>query len=147
MKPLLTASCILIGLFLGSSGIAFASTRSGGIVGLWQTAGGNGYIRIYEKNGALFGQSVGHLQDTVQQARAKGQPQILANFVPKRPGEWSQGRIYDPNNNTYFHGTLTALDPHELKVYGYIGFSWLGGNTIWTRVPSKLKHQHGDSHL
>ncbi|MHB8236394.1 MAG: DUF2147 domain-containing protein [Acidithiobacillus ferrivorans] len=147
MKPLLTASCILIGLFLGSTGMAFASTRSGGIVGLWQTAGGNGYIRIYEKNGALFGQSVGHLQDTVQQARAKGQPQILANFVPKRPGEWSQGRIYDPNNNTYFHGTLTALDPHELKVYGYIGFSWLGGNTIWTRVSTKLKHQHGDSHL
>lgn len=89
---------------------------------------------IYEKNGALFGQSVGHLQDTVQQARAKGQPQILADFVPERPGEWAQGRIYDPNNKTYFHGTLTALDPHELKVYGYIGFSWLGGDTIWTRV-------------
>lgn len=146
MKSLLTAYYI-IGLFLGSTSIAFASTHGRGIVGLWRTAGGNAYIRIYEKNGALFGQSVGHLQDTVQQARAKGQPQILADFVPKRPGEWSHGRIYDPNSNTYFHGTLTALDPHELKVYGYIGFSWLGGNTIWTRVSSKLNHQHGDSHL
>jgi uncharacterized protein (DUF2147 family) len=139
MKHLLARCLVLTGLLLGGVGIAFAGSERGSITGLWQTAGGNGYIRIYAKNGVLFGQSVGHMQDTVQQARAKGQPQILADFVPRRPGEWAQGRIYDPNSKTYYHGTLTTLDSRKLKVYGYVGFSWLGGNTIWTKVPSKSR--------
>ncbi|ACK79023.1 hypothetical protein AFE_1867 [Acidithiobacillus ferrooxidans ATCC 23270] len=139
MKRLLARCFILTGLLLGSIGIAFAGTERGSITGLWQTAGGNGYIRIYAKNGVLFGQSVRHMQETVQQARAEGQPQILADFVPRRPGEWAKGRIYDPNSKTYYHGTLTTLDSRKLKVYGYVGFSWLGGNTIWTKVPSKSR--------
>ncbi len=137
LKRLFTHALVPFTLaFGGATGTALASTANENIVGLWKTADGHSYIRIYEKNGAFFGQSVGHVQDTVQQAFAKGQPQILANFVPKRPGEWVRGRIYDPNSNTYFHGTLTTLDSRKLKVYGYIAFPWLGGDTIWTKVQS-----------
>ncbi len=124
---------VLAPLFLGI-GAAQAGGLDQDILGVWQTAHGHSYIRIYDKDGGYFGQSVVHPTDSVQQARAAGQPQILAHFLSQRPGVWSHGTIYDPDNKTHFQGILTLLSPDRLKVYGYVGLQWLGGETIWTKV-------------
>lgn len=124
---------VLALLFLGI-GAAPASGLDQDILGVWQTAHGHSYIRIYDKDGRYYGQSVVHPTDSVQQAEAAGQPQILAHFLLQRPGVWSHGTIYDPDNKTHFQGILTLLSPDRLKVYGYLGFQWLGGETIWTKV-------------
>ena len=116
------------------NGGAQASGLDQDILGVWKTAHGHSYIRIYDKDGGYFGQGVVHPTDSVQQARAAGQPQILAHFLPQRPGVWSHGTIYDPDNETHFQGVLTLLSPDRLKVYGYVGLQWLGGETIWTKV-------------
>ncbi len=115
---------------------AYATTPFASITGIWKTAGDEGYVCIYLKNGVAYGQSLGRLNNTVQEAQTYGEPQILSNFVNTRSGRWTGGRIYDPNNKTYFHGILTAVATNRLKVYGYVGLPWLGGETIWTKIKS-----------
>lgn len=125
---------VVLACLIPGMGGAQASGLDRELLGVWQTAHGHAYIRIYGKGGAYFGQSVAQPADSVQQAEAAGQPQILAHFLPQRPGVWANGTIYDPDNKTHFQGILTLLSPDRLKVYGYVGFRWLGGETIWTKV-------------
>ena len=48
-------------------------------------------------------------------------------------GEWTGGRIYDPQNGKDYKCYLKLKDPHTLSLRGYIGFSLLGRTEVWTR--------------
>ena len=48
------------------------------------------------------------------------------------PKHWSGGTIYDPDSGKTYKCNLELLPNGSLKVRGYIGFSLLGKNQIWT---------------
>lgn len=60
---------------------------------------------------------------------------LLQGFVyDKSKDEWVDGTIYDPNNGkTYKCLMWFDDDPNKLSVKGYIGFSIIGREVVWTR--------------
>ena len=58
---------------------------------------------------------------------------VLWDFEPDDPGEWSSGRIYDPETGNTYKSHMELRADGTLKVRGYIGISLLGRSQIWTR--------------
>ena len=113
--------------------------RDESICGVWATSHGEAYIRIYRVDGLFDGISLPSADASVAAARAHHQPVILSGFAasPDHPGLYRYGRIFDPRNGQHFQGRLTLESEDRLKVYGYLGFSWLGGSTHWRRVATR----------
>jgi len=52
----------------------------------------------------------------------------------KDGGEWSGGRIFDPDNGNVYKCSITVEhDGEKLKARGFIGFSLLGRTEYWLR--------------
>jgi len=49
-------------------------------------------------------------------------------------GEWTNGRIYDPENGKDYKCYMRFKDPNTLNVRGYIGISMIGRTEVWTRT-------------
>ena len=60
---------------------------------------------------------------------------ILKGFTyDKKDKEWEGGKIYDPKEGkTYKCYMWFDKDPNKLNVRGYIGFSLIGREVVWTR--------------
>lgn len=58
---------------------------------------------------------------------------ILSGFTYAGDKVWHDGTIYDPENGKTYKSNLTLAGPKLLKVRGYIGFSWIGRTSEWTR--------------
>lgn len=58
---------------------------------------------------------------------------ILKNFDRAEAGLWKNGTIYDPDNGKTYKCKLTLESPKVLKVRGFIGFSFIGRTSKWTR--------------
>lgn len=140
---------LLLSMGAGLSALpAWASDAS--ICGVWATSHGEAYIRIYRFHGLFDGISLPSASASVAMARVRHQPIILSGFAaaPDHPGVYRYGRIFDPRNGQHFQGRLTLESQDRLKVYGYLGFSWLGGSTQWRRVASRscsLPEEKGSS--
>ncbi|MGJ8682795.1 DUF2147 domain-containing protein [Paraglaciecola sp.] len=60
---------------------------------------------------------------------------LLTGLKLADENEWQGGKIYDAESgNTYSCQAKLANNGNTLKMKGYIGFSWLGRSTNWTRV-------------
>jgi uncharacterized protein (DUF2147 family) len=61
---------------------------------------------------------------------------ILSGFVYDADDkEWVNGTIYDPKEGkTYKCLMWFENDPNQLHVKGYIGFSLLGREVVWTKI-------------
>lgn len=57
---------------------------------------------------------------------------ILKGFEKEDDNEYEDGTIYDPKNGKTYSCVMT-LDGDVLDVRGYVGFSWIGRTTTWTR--------------
>ena len=60
---------------------------------------------------------------------------IMTGFRYEGDGEWTGGRIYDPNSGNTYKGTIRVVDSITLKLRGYVGISLLGRTDTWTRRP------------
>lgn len=59
---------------------------------------------------------------------------LMYGFVPDDdPGEWTEGRVYDPDSGSTYHAHLALLPDGKLKLRGYIGIPLLGRTEIWSR--------------
>ncbi len=58
---------------------------------------------------------------------------ILTGFRYVGDNEWEDGEIYDPKSGKTYSSILTLKTPKTLNVRGYIGFSFIGRTTVWTR--------------
>ena len=47
---------------------------------------------------------------------------------------WQDGRVYDSDDGHTYHCHVHMEDPDHLRLRGYVGFSLLGGSTVWTRT-------------
>lgn len=120
-------------------------------VGVWATAGNDSHVKI-EKCGTNLCGTIVWLKDPLgddgKDAVDSKNPDpslrnhklvgllLLSGFEQKDddPGVWKHGRIYDPEDGRTYSCNLTVQDHNNLRVRGYVGFSFLGKTQVWTRV-------------
>ena len=59
---------------------------------------------------------------------------ILKDFEFDGEEEWEDGTIYDPKNGKTYSCYMHIDEEGVLKIRGFIGFSWIGRSSYWTRV-------------
>ncbi len=59
--------------------------------------------------------------------------QIVSGFTYAGDGIWNGGRVYDPKNGKTYSGKMTLVSPRQLNLRGFIGFSFIGRTTTWSR--------------
>jgi len=58
---------------------------------------------------------------------------LLKGFRKDGEKEYSDGTVYDPKNGKTYKCRITAKGD-KLDVHGFIGFSWIGRTTVWTKA-------------
>ena len=59
--------------------------------------------------------------------------QLMQGFSYSGGNIWEGGKIYDPENGKFYRCKITLSNPKRLEVRGYIGFSFIGETSVWTR--------------
>ena len=126
------------------------------ILGLWNNEERDGIIEIFKCREDYCGRIVWAKEPTYpaddKMGRA-GQPrlddnnpspglrtrpiiglQIMNDFVFDGDNGWKEGTVYDPKNGRTYSGKVTLVSPNELRLRGYVLFSFFGRTTIWTRL-------------
>ena len=132
-----------------------ANAENSDILGKWITKEGKSHIEITRCNAGLCGRVL-WLKEPLYPADDEGgmagkrkvdrnnpvpvlrnKPiiglQFLQGFKKNKGNVWEDGTIYDPENGKTYKCKLTLVNPKQLDVRGYIGFSWVGRTTVWTR--------------
>jgi uncharacterized protein (DUF2147 family) len=128
----------------------FAQDPADAIIGKWLNEDKDAHVQIYKENGKFFGKVV-WLKEPIDEVT--GQPklddenddeilqkrpimglELLKDFIYDGDGEWEDGTIYDPKNGSTYDCYIRFGDDKTLKIRGYIGISWIGRNTYWTKV-------------
>lgn len=150
MKKLL--GLIIAAVFLVAS---TAVTADDGILGQWTTKDGKSHVVISKCDAGLCGKIVwlkepkypadddGGMAGQTKVDRENPNPELqkkpilglefMSGFKTRNGNVWENGTIYDPDNGKTYKCKLTLKDPKTLKVRGFIGFSWIGRTSIWTR--------------
>jgi uncharacterized protein (DUF2147 family) len=144
LKSLLT----LAGIFLVT--LTFSQSADA-ILGKWLNEDQDAHIQIYQESGKYYGKIVWlkepnepdtglpKLDDENSDESLQSRPImgliLLKDFVYDGDDkEWEDGTIYDPKNGKTYDCYMNFDEEGTLKIRGYIGFSWIGRNTYWTRV-------------
>ncbi|PKP27848.1 MAG: DUF2147 domain-containing protein [Bacteroidetes bacterium HGW-Bacteroidetes-22] len=149
MKLLFSLSTFLITFFLTITGVQ-AQKKSTDIVGFWLNEDGDAKIEVFNKGGKYFGKLVWLKTpidtDTKKAKLDKHNPvaslrtrpllslEILTGFVFDGDDEWNDGKIYDPKTGKTYSCLIKFESADKLKIRGYIGVSWVGKTTMWTRA-------------
>lgn len=142
MKKVLSLLALMV-----MSTVMFAQ-KAEDIIGTWYTEGGKSKVEISKKDGKYSGKIIWLKEPNREDGTAKldrnnedeslrsrgilGLP-VIQNFEWD-DDEYEDGTIYDPENGKTYSCVITWKDMDTLNVRGYIGFSLLGRDTVWTRV-------------
>ena len=156
MNHFLPTAATAVSLFIfccSASGarIAYAASDELSPVGVWSSEGDDSHIEI-EKCGIHLCGSIVWLKDplgpdgkdaidsnnpdpALRKRRLVGLP-LLSAFEQSStdPAQWTDGRIYDPDDGRTYSCKITVVDRNSLRLRGYFGISLFGKNQIWTRV-------------
>lgn len=132
-----------------------AATANDGILGKWITKEGKSHVVISRCDAGLCGKIVWLKVPNYPADDNKGMAgktkvdrenpdpalrnkptlglEILRGFKTRRGSVWEDGTIYDPEKGKTYKSKLTLSDPKTLNVRGFIGFSWIGRTSVWTR--------------
>ena len=123
------------------AGTALADPR-----GMWMTEGGKSRIEILDCDGKLCGRIVWIAEPNNEDGSPKrdienddpalrDRPilglELLTGFSDDGDGEWTGGRIYNPEDGETYRSKLELRGPNALKVSGCVLFFCQG--QIWTR--------------
>jgi uncharacterized protein (DUF2147 family) len=120
------------------------------ILGKWLNEDKDAHVDVYKEAGKYFGKIIWlkepidtltgkpklddeNSDETLQTMPVMGLV-ILKDFIFDGEDEWEDGTIYDPKNGKTYDCYIEFDETGILKIRGYIGFSWIGRNTYWTRV-------------
>lgn len=132
-----------------------ANTNDARVIGNWTTPEAKSTIEIFQCGERLCGKIVALKEplypadepdgyagkvkvdrenpDTSKRSTPLLGLQIMHGFVYEGDNVWVDGEIYDPENGKSYSCNMTLVDEHTLEVRGYIGFSWIGRTSVWTR--------------
>lgn len=120
------------------------------VVGLWLTEDGDSKVKIFKAtNGKYYGKIVwleepneedgtpkidDENPDESLQSRPILDLRILNSFVyDEDDNEWVDGKIYDPKEGKTY-SCFMWFEEDKLNVKGFIGFSFIGRTTVWTKA-------------
>jgi len=137
-------------LFAFAGLIAFSQTNAD-IVGEWYNAEKDAVITLYEDGETVSGKITWMLlpddangnpktdpnnPDENLRSRARMGMVMMHSFAYDEDNVWDDGELYDPKKGKTYSGIMTLIDANTLDLRGYIGFSFIGRSSTWTR---KLK--------
>jgi len=117
------------------------------ILGKWFTDGKESVVEIYKCDGSICGKIVWLKEpknedgtdkvdaENPEESRRKDKIiglNIVRDFKYEGENKWTEGKIYDPENGKTYSCKM-KLDGNKLNVRGYIGISFLGRTTVWTK--------------
>jgi uncharacterized protein (DUF2147 family) len=138
---------ILTLLFAVSSIFVFAQTNAD-VVGQWYNAEKDAVITLFEDGQTVSGKITwmkfpndenGNPKtdplnpDEKLRARARMGMVMMSGFAYDEDNVWDDGELYDPKKGKTYSGMVTLKDANTLDLRGYIGFSFLGRSSTWTR--------------
>ena len=138
---------IAILVFTISTLFAFAQTNAD-VIGEWYNAEKDAVITIFEENNLLSGKITWMLYPNDENGNPKTDPlnpdeslrsrarlgMVMMNSFSHIEGKvWDNGKLYDPKKGKTYSGMFTLKDANTLDLRGYVGFSFLGRSSIWTR--------------
>ncbi|MBE9480877.1 MAG: DUF2147 domain-containing protein [Bacteroidetes bacterium] len=135
------------------TGLNAQNQKATDIEGVWLNEDTDAHVEIYKIDGKYFGKII-WLRDPIDEETGKPKKdknnpdeslqdqltlglKILNDFVFDGDDEWEDGTIYDPKNGKTYSCYIKFEDENnlnKLKIRGYIGISWFGRTTYWTRV-------------
>lgn len=137
----------LFAFFLGSFIYGFAQ-QPDAIKGIWMNDEKDAKIEIYKSGASYFGKIIWTKDmyqadgktpkkdtrnpDAALQNRTIQHLVILSGFTYD-DGEWNGGEIYDPKSGKTYKSKM-KLKGANLEIRGYLGSSFFGKTTVWTRA-------------
>lgn len=120
------------------------------ILGKWLNEDQDAHVEIYKDAGKYYGKII-WLKNPIDEVTGKPKVDddnpdpalqnrpvmgliILKDFIFDGDEEWEDGTIYDPKNGSTYDCYMKFDEEGVLKIRGYIGVSWIGRSTYWTRV-------------
>ena len=126
---------------------AFAQTNAD-VIGEWYNAEKDAVITIFEEGNSLSGKITWMLHPNDENGNPKTDPlnpdeslrsrarlgMVMMNSFKHIEGNvWDNGKLYDPKKGKTYSGMVTLKDANTLDLRGYVGFSFLGRSSTWTR--------------
>ena len=71
--------------------------------------------------------------DESLRSRARMGMVMISGFAYAEDNVWNDGQLYDPKKGKTYSGMMTLKDSNTLDLRGYIGFSFIGRSSTWTR--------------
>jgi uncharacterized protein (DUF2147 family) len=141
----------LLLLFFITAKIASTSWVADDIVGSWYNQEKDAKIKIFKNGGKYYGKiewlkepndpETGkpkldkHNSDDEKKKRPVMGLTILTDLeFDADDQEWSDGDIYDPKTGNSYSLTCKMKDKNNMDLTGYIGFSFIGRTSNWTRA-------------
>jgi len=127
--------------------LAFSQTNSD-IVGEWYNAEKDAVITLFEENETISGK-ITWMQfpnddkgnpktdplnpDEKLKSRARMDMVMMSGFAYDEDNVWDDGELYDPKKGKAYSGMMSLKDKNTIDLRGYIGFSFIGRSSTWTR--------------
>lgn len=140
---------IIFILFLSIASI-FAQNNSESCLGIWFNAEKTAKIEITKRNNLYFGKIIWLKEPNDKNGKPKTDPlnpddklktrprlgmEIMWGFKYNTDGTiWEDGHIYDPNSGKTYSAQFTMTNTDIINLRGYVGFSWIGKTSTWTRA-------------
>lgn len=116
------------------------------ILGIWYNQEKTAKVEIFKKGERYYGKVV-WLSEPLRDGKPKLDVENEDEELRTRPilglqilngfefdeDEWENGTIYDPKNGETYSCYITK-DGDKLNVRGFIGFSFIGRTSIWTKA-------------
>ena len=127
--------------------LAFSQTNAD-IVGEWYNAEKDAVITLFEENETVSGK-ITWMQfpnddngnpktdplnpDEKLKSRLRMGMVMMTGFTFIKDKIWDDGELYDPKKGKTYSGMMTLKDKNTIDLRGYIGFSFIGRSSTWTR--------------
>ena len=137
-------------IFIFSSIISFAQSKDNAkIVGEWYNFEKDAIITLFEDNNLTISGKITWMKyPNDENGNPKTDPLNPNEELRERPrmgmvmmnsfsyqgdNVWDNGQLYDPKKGKTYSGKCTLKDENTLDLRGYIGFSFIGRSSTWTR--------------
>ncbi|MBN2173738.1 MAG: DUF2147 domain-containing protein [Bacteroidales bacterium] len=142
---------LLITTFIAWAFMASAQDyKADDVLGIWFNEEKDAKIEVYKENNHYFGKIIwldepidpetgkpkldDENPDEALQSRPVMGLLLVKDFVYDGDGVWEDGEIYDPKSGNTYSCYMKMETVDKLKVRGFIGISWIGRTTYWTRT-------------
>ena len=139
---------IIIILLFASFGFPLFSQINADVLGEWLNAEKDAVITLFEENETVSGKitwmeypndyngnpKIDPLNPVEKlRSRARMGMVMMSGFAYDEDNVWDNGELYDPKKGKTYSGMMTLKDANTLDLRGYIGFSFIGRSSTWTR--------------